>query len=126
MLPLRNENKICERSQMEIVREKHKRENKIADLSSLPPCQEVLRYHCQRANYVAYIWRNSFQLTIQLEDVENHGWFQSGDIFWFNVAFPDDIEDMLCLDIEDDENDSECEEFYGNEVESEDSDDEID
>ena len=82
-----------------LFEKKHKRENKIADLSSLPPCQEVLRYHCQRANYVAYIWRHSFQPIIQLEDVENHGWFQSGDIFWFNLAFPDDVEDMLCLDI---------------------------
>ena len=62
---------------------------------------------------------------IQLEDVQDHGWFQFGDIFWFNVAFPDDVEDMLCLDIEDDENDRECPEFYGSEVESEDSDDEI-
>ena len=50
---------------------------------------------------------------IQLEDVENHGWFQSGDIFWFNVALLDVVKDMLCLDIEDDENDSEFEEFYG-------------
>ena len=53
---------------------------------------------------------------IQLEDVENHGWFQSGDIFWYIVAFPDDVEVMLCLDIEDDKNDSEWEEFYGSEV----------
>ena len=67
-----------------------------------------------------------FNQLFSLKNVENHGWFQSGDIFWFNVAFPDDVEDMLCLDIEDDENDSECEEFYGSEVESEDSDDEID
>ena len=63
---------------------------------------------------------------IQLEDFENHGCFQSRDIFWFNIAFLDDVEDMLCLDIEDDENDSECEEFYGSEVESKNSDDEID
>ena len=63
---------------------------------------------------------------IQLEHVENHGWFQSGDIFWLKVAFPDDVEYMLCLDNEDDENDSECEEFYRREVETEDSDDEID
>ena len=48
---------------------------------------------------------------IQFEDVENHGWFQPRDIFWFNGAFPDDVEDMLCLDIEDDKNDNECEEF---------------
>ena len=46
--------------------------------------------------------------------------------FWFNIAFPEDVEDMLCLDIKDDENDSQCEEFYGSEDESEDSDDEID
>ena len=38
----------------------------------------------------------------------------------------EDVEDMLCLDIEDDDNDSECEEFYGSEVESEDNDDQID
>ena len=75
-----------------LFEKKHKRENKIADLWSLPPCQEVLRYHCQRTNFVPYIWRHSFQPMIQLEDVENHGWFQSGDIFWFEVAFPDDVE----------------------------------
>ena len=72
-----------------LFEKKHKRENKIADLSSRPPCQEVLRYHCQRANYVAYIWRHSFQPMIHLEDVENHGWFRSGGLFWFNIAFPD-------------------------------------
>ena len=107
-----------------LFEKKHKRENKIADLSSLPLCQGVLRYVSY--NYVAYIWRHSFQPMIQLENVENRGWFQSGDIFWFNVTFPDDVQDMLCLDIEDDENDNECKEFYGSEVESEDSDNEID
>ena len=54
---------------------------------------------------------------IRYADVENHGCFQSRDIFWFNIAFPDDVEDMLCLDIEDYENDSECQEFYGSEDE---------
>ena len=34
--------------------------------------------------------------------------------------FPDEVEDMLCLDIEDDEIDSECEEFYRSEVENKD------
>ena len=38
----------------------------------------------------------------------------------FNVMFPDEVEDMLCLDIEDDEIDSECEEFYRSEVENKD------
>ena len=36
------------------------------------------------------------------------------------------MSNMLCLDNEDDENDSECEEFCQHEVETEDSDDEID
>ena len=54
---------------------------------------------------------------IRYADVENHGCFQSRDIFWFNIVFPDDVKDMLCLDIEDYENDSECQDFYGSEDE---------
>ena len=61
-----------------------------------------------------------------LEDVDNRGWLQSDEIFWFNVAFPDHLEDMLCLEIEDDEKDSEYKDFYGREVKNEDSNDEID
>lgn len=29
------------------------------DMSMLPPCKSSLQLHCQRSNYVAYVWKNS-------------------------------------------------------------------
>ena len=39
-----------------IFEKKHKRHNKIIDLSLFSPCRSVLRLHSKRANAVAYLW----------------------------------------------------------------------
>ena len=36
---------------------KYSKENKIVDLSTLPPCSSVLRLHTMRANLVSFIWK---------------------------------------------------------------------
>ena len=103
-----------------IFNQKYKRENKVPDLSSLPPCQQALYYHSKRSNLVAYIWRKSQQPSFDLPDISEYGWFADGQIQWIDDAFPEDVEHLLLNDENyEDEND----EFYGSEI---DSDDDID
>ena len=100
-------------SRRQLFERKHK-ENKIPDLSSLPPCQEVLRLHAKRANRIAFNWKRSTEAMITHSDISEHGWFASGDIIWIIDGFPSDIEELLIYDDDDDES------FYESEVESED------
>lgn len=44
------------------------------DLSLLPPCQDSLYMHIQRANYQAYIWNNSIVHYPKIESPLDHGW----------------------------------------------------
>jgi hypothetical protein len=44
---------------------KYIRENKITDLSVLPPCESVLKLHTMRANTIAYVWHNLANPIIQ-------------------------------------------------------------
>ena len=108
---------------------KYKRENKVPDLSSLPPSRQSLYYHCKRSNLVAYIWRNSQHPLFDIPDISDHGWFADGQIQWIDEAFPEEIEDLLCNHAdkfnEEDENMEENYEFYGSEIESEDEFDEF-
>ena len=56
------------------------KENKIIDLSLMPPCSSNLRYHIMRANYVAYIFRHAGQLQMDLESPDGHGWNADGNV----------------------------------------------
>ena len=49
------------------------RDEKITDLSSLPPCKSSLLLHIKRANYVARTWRQAAQPMIVLDDPTMHG-----------------------------------------------------
>ena len=48
----------------------------------LPPNKDALLLHITRANYVAYIWRQCMNPTIDAPDFCNHGWQvnESGDL----------------------------------------------
>ena len=103
-----------------IFNQKYKSENKVPDLSSLPPCQQALYYHSKRSNLVAYIWRKSQQPSLDLSDISEYGWFADGQIQWIDDAFPENVEHLLLNDENyEDEND----EFYGSKI---DSDDDVD
>ena len=73
----------------------YQRKNKIIDLSLLPPCQQTLRLHSLRCNFVAKIWKNSDVCTLQEPQITNHGWTVEREIQWIDKAFPDDIEQLL-------------------------------
>ena len=40
----------------------------------LPPCQDTLRKHCERANYQSAIWRRSLQSSPQIPLLIGSGW----------------------------------------------------
>ena len=53
---------------------KHTMQKKIVNLSSLPPCRQVLRLHTLRANSVAAIWKSSSQPMVDLHEMIGVGW----------------------------------------------------
>ena len=84
---------------------KYENNNKIIDLSLLPPCRDVLVLHIMRAAYVANVWRNSDVGCQQLQLIEYNGWNRSAEIRWIEVekAFPTDIASLLATEVVEDE-----------------------
>ena len=70
---------------------KSQREDKFIDLSPSPSRETVLRLYAERANMVAYIWRNSLFPS-------ESGWTNGGDIQYVLKPFPKIIEDILLND----------------------------
>ena len=70
-------------------------EDKIIDLSLLPPCRSSLRLHSFRATAVAKIWNDTDQRTVHLPDLTLHGWNEDFRIRWFDDAFPQNVIDIL-------------------------------
>ena len=56
--------------------QKLEKENKVIDLSFMPPCEANL--HIMRANYVALIFRKADRFILDLEDHTSHGWSNQG------------------------------------------------
>ncbi|GFO13375.1 hypothetical protein PoB_003988000 [Plakobranchus ocellatus] len=72
----------------------------------MPPCQDVLMFHPQRANFQTEIWRASSNFP-NLPKPENNGWRLSSsgglEIKWFSKDFiPKEIQgilpDTICKD----------------------------
>ena len=50
------------------------RENKITDLSTLPPCHQVLQYHIKRSNVITYIWKQSLATNVDYPNKTECRW----------------------------------------------------
>ena len=74
---------------------KYLNQNKVMDISLLPPCRSSLRLHILRANVVARIWIQANQPLIELPDFSQHGWGTMLEIKLIKQAFPDEIEELL-------------------------------
>ena len=90
----------CKKKDVNYVRHQlfqhtYSREDKIIDLSLLPPCRSSLRLHSLRADVVAKIWNDADQGTIHLPDLTLHGWNEDSRIHWFDEAFPQNVIDIL-------------------------------
>ena len=70
---------------------KYMKENKVIDLSLLPPCKDTLVRHIRRANTISSIWKKSINSNIEIPDLSTCGWTTSGDIDWLGESFPENI-----------------------------------
>ena len=68
--------------------------NKIIELCLLPPCFRNFKFHLERSNYVAYIFKHADQLIMDLQSSLLHGW-HDGKFQWTDEYFPTDITDAL-------------------------------
>ena len=74
------------------------KEEKIMDLSLLPPCQFTLYLHVIShyiSKYVARILRYSLLIAIKCLSIMEDGWIKNSEIVWVDDAFPDDIMQIL-------------------------------
>ena len=74
---------------------KYDKRKKSLDLCMLPSCQENLKLHMRRANYVATIFNSANLLQMNLDSPLKHGWDKNLAVVWSNIVFPGDISDML-------------------------------
>ena len=58
---------------------KYTKENKVIDLSLLPPCEDTLVRHIRRAHTISSIWKKSINSNIEIPDLSTCGWTTSGD-----------------------------------------------
>ena len=58
----------------QIFWEKFHKENKIMDLSLLPPCQSSLELRCKRANFIAKMWRDASNPMLLSDNLVMRGW----------------------------------------------------
>ena len=94
-----------------IFSRKFANEEKTVDMSALPPCESVLRLHCQRANYLAGIWKRSVISQSSIPSSVYHGWNPDKSLTWCTEIFPEEVESIL-MDTRydpDDGNDAQCE-----------------
>ncbi len=73
------------------------KENKVVDLSLLPPCKSSLEKHISRANFVARIWKQASKSIIDIEQPANHGWLEDLSIDWLTEPYPEDIAELLVV-----------------------------
>ena len=74
------------------------RENKIIDLSLLPPCRSSLVLHLNRCNYVACIWKASTFANINIPNPFQYGWTAEYEIQWHDEIFPAELDELFCYE----------------------------
>ena len=81
--------------QAKLFEKKYEKQGKVIDISLLPPCQSVLKFHADRANFVSKMFKSSFAPQLQIPDIITHGWYDDGSIRWLHKEFPENIEELL-------------------------------
>ena len=106
-----------------ILQKKRERENKLIDLSLIPPYKSSLRLHILRMNFLASIWKNTDRATINTPDVTECSWNADVTIESIQEDFPENITEFLVdEDIEQSEDvlsEEDVESDMGSDVENE-------
>ena len=84
-------------ARMDIFTKKHSMENKVIDLSLLPPCKSSLYLHLLRANFVSNMWKQTSDPMITLPEISTNGWFDTEDIQWITDEFPEEVTNVLMM-----------------------------
>ena len=67
-------NKAVNPGRAEMFTEKHDNENKIIDLSFLPPYESKLLLHVKHAYYMTKLWITRLDLDFTLSNIQKHDW----------------------------------------------------
>ena len=76
------------RVRFKIFEKKYQKDNKIVDISLLPPCCSTLRLHILRANTIAYFWKQSQNAIMDVPDITTNGWIDYNEIKGVESVFP--------------------------------------
>ena len=113
---------LVDAARLDIFMKKQTNENKVTDVSVIPPCLTSLYLQIKRANYVAAVWKRTEHPQTLFMIIEEHGWQADCSIYWIEEPLPDDISDLLYEEDEysyettNDENDES--DIYESEMES--------
>ena len=88
-------NKSTDRVRFQIYGKKYTKENKVIDMTALPPCSSVLWLHILKFNMGTSLWKRSTTASFTMLGISQHGWDFNGNIQWAEDVFPTDVEDIL-------------------------------
>ena len=88
-----------------------RKNDRVPDLATLPPCSSALRKHTTRAHYVAKMWRRADEPIQSLDSYANNGWLPDGNIDWVDEIFPEKIETLFSTNRDSNEKDDEIEDI---------------
>ena len=81
-------------------------------MALLPPCQETLKLHMLRSNFIAREWRNAHINTFNIGEISDHGWTNNNEPQWVKAVIPEDVEDIFLSyneeNYQEDSDDSDC------------------
>ena len=80
---------------LKYLKKKYQKDNKIVDISLLPPCCGTLRLHILRENTIAYLWKQSQNAIIDVPDITTNDLINYDEIKWVESIFPQDIENLV-------------------------------
>ena len=83
-----------------------RKNGKVPDLSSLPPCSSALKKHTSSAHYVAKMWKQAVVPLQSIDLFENCGWLADGSVDWIDTAYPEDLECLFAernIDVQEDD-----------------------
>ena len=79
----------------DLFHQNYQNQNKIVDMSTLPPCERVLFLYVKRANYIASIWKKANVAKPALPPITDHGWNEDGSLTWTSELFPEEVQEIL-------------------------------
>ena len=86
---------LVDAARLDMFMKKQTKENKVTDLSVIPPCLTSLYLQIKRKNYVAAVWKRTEHPKTLFTIIEEHGWQADCSINWIEEPFPDDFSDLL-------------------------------